>query len=324
MSLPSTADPLLALRDATKSNTPITFVTSSDAPTESLANAAYILLGSSANGSEAKFSKSAPTRYSKLGAPHEFYTLEALYLAWALRALHGAEYMKQTREAGVAVGFVSVTERRGIVEWLEGQGAEDAGGRIAVIGVIGAQARGDEAKGENIAEFESIIPPGIPPPHSTAFALMLKSSTTKQQLSSTAATTTPSKTPSSAYPDIEVVRRIREQEVELKDRNTVLRGSKAGNFSALHTAYADKLKKMKESSKSHSSSGTNAYGVPNPSPSAGLGAGGVMQARKARKARINCQIMAEGAHLPEIRDVCWMDAEDDRHHFCDAGKSIRV
>jgi parafibromin len=29
--------------------------------------------------------------------------------------------MKQTRENGLAVGFVSVTERKGVVDWLEGK-----------------------------------------------------------------------------------------------------------------------------------------------------------------------------------------------------------
>lgn len=28
--------------------------------------------------------------------------------------------MKQARENGLAVGFVSVTERKGVVDWLEG------------------------------------------------------------------------------------------------------------------------------------------------------------------------------------------------------------
>ena len=29
--------------------------------------------------------------------------------------------MKQARENGLAVGFVSVTERKGVVDWLEGK-----------------------------------------------------------------------------------------------------------------------------------------------------------------------------------------------------------
>ena len=42
-------------------------------------------------------------------------------MAWLLRDAPGAEYMKQAREHGLAVGFVSVTERKHVVDWLEGK-----------------------------------------------------------------------------------------------------------------------------------------------------------------------------------------------------------
>jgi hypothetical protein len=44
-----------------------------------------------------------------------------VYLAWLLRDASGAEYMKQARENGLAVGFVSITERKSVVDWLEGR-----------------------------------------------------------------------------------------------------------------------------------------------------------------------------------------------------------
>lgn len=47
--------------------------------------------------------------------------MEAIYLAWLLRDAPGAEYVKQARESGLAIGFVSVTERKNVVEWLEGK-----------------------------------------------------------------------------------------------------------------------------------------------------------------------------------------------------------
>lgn len=32
--------------------------------------------------------------------------------------------MKQARDSGLAVGFISVTERKGVVEWLEGKSSD--------------------------------------------------------------------------------------------------------------------------------------------------------------------------------------------------------
>ena len=69
--------------------------------------------------------KSAETRYAKAGttasSPQDFYTAEALYLAWSLRDAAVADYMKQTRENGLTTGYVSITERKTVVDWLEGR-----------------------------------------------------------------------------------------------------------------------------------------------------------------------------------------------------------
>ena len=70
--------------------------------------------------------KSTPTRIRKPGAtstdpqdsPQDFISLGAVYLAWLLRDAPSAEYMKQVRENGLASGFISVTERKGLVDWL--------------------------------------------------------------------------------------------------------------------------------------------------------------------------------------------------------------
>ncbi|KAH7924653.1 hypothetical protein BV22DRAFT_1012842, partial [Leucogyrophana mollusca] len=123
---------------------------------------------------------------TKPSSPAECYSLEAVYLAWLLRDAQGAEYVKQARELGLAVGFVSAIERKTVVEWLEGRALDQT-----------------------------------------------QDSPTKRCYVS--------------YPqDVEVVKWIRENQVELRDRNTVLRGVKANNFPPLRTAYADKLKKLKE------------------------------------------------------------------------------
>ena len=115
----STSDPLLALRQSIKTKFSITYVANAE-PTTSLLAATHIVLSPTLS-----LPKSTTTRYSKPGtsasSPSDFFTLEAVYLAWLLRDAPVAEYMKQARENGLAVGFVSVTERKSIVEWLEGK-----------------------------------------------------------------------------------------------------------------------------------------------------------------------------------------------------------
>lgn len=84
--------------------------------------------------------KSAPTRLRKPGStstnpqanPQDFFSLGAVYLAWLLRDAPGAEYMKQVRENGLTTGFVSVTERKGVVEWLSGK-SKDLSGLISAV-----------------------------------------------------------------------------------------------------------------------------------------------------------------------------------------------
>jgi len=110
-------DPLLALRQAVKSKSNITF-TANGQPTDSLRDASHISLSS-----DISLPKSTPTRYKKPGS-QEVYSLEALYLTWLLRSAPGAEYMKQARENGLTSGFVSVTERKNVVEWLEGRASD--------------------------------------------------------------------------------------------------------------------------------------------------------------------------------------------------------
>ena len=67
------------------------------------------------------FPKATPTRVRSSPTEQTFWRLDAIYVAWLLRAAPAAEYMRQAREHGLAVGFVSVMERKGIVDWLEGK-----------------------------------------------------------------------------------------------------------------------------------------------------------------------------------------------------------
>ncbi len=56
--------------------------------------------------------------------PQDFYTLDALYLAWSLQHASAADYTRQARENGLNIGFVSVAARKKVVDWLEGKGSE--------------------------------------------------------------------------------------------------------------------------------------------------------------------------------------------------------
>lgn len=124
----STTDPLQALRQVIQARAPITYADASGASSSSLASATHLVLSP-----DLSLPKSTPTRYLKPGASKDFFSLEAIYLAWLLRDAPGAEYMKQARENGLAVGFVSVTERKGVVDWLEGRG----GGEERVVPLSG-------------------------------------------------------------------------------------------------------------------------------------------------------------------------------------------
>ena len=120
-------DPLLTLQQAIKTKSPITYANGSE-PSSSLLSATHLVFSPTCS-----ILKSSPTRYRKPGlsastepvsSPQDFFSIEAIYLAWAFRDASGAEYIKQARENGL-VGFVSVTERKSVVDWLVGNVIED-------------------------------------------------------------------------------------------------------------------------------------------------------------------------------------------------------
>lgn len=241
----SDTDVLSALQTAIKSKARITYTDASANQTPNLLGATNLVLGDGKS-----FLKSAPTRLRKPGTsssdpsanPGDFFTLGAVYLAWLHRDASGAEYMKQARENGMAVGFVSVTERKSLVEWLEGRNAHWE--RIVPLA------------------SETTTPPGSPP---SSHARLSHGGSTFGSSSrpSDSNGTSPQKRRYVADPlDIEVVKKIKLNEVELKDRNTVLRGTKPNNFSNVRTAFADKLKKLKDAGKG----GASAAAAATPDP----------------------------------------------------------
>ncbi|KAF8259261.1 hypothetical protein EI94DRAFT_1813621 [Lactarius quietus] len=100
----------------------ITPLTSSGAPAGTLRSATQLRLSSATT-----LSKSAPTRLRKAWSSTTdpsaqadgFFIFKAVYLTWSLRDTPGGEYMRQALEHGLpAGGFVSLTERKSIVGWL--------------------------------------------------------------------------------------------------------------------------------------------------------------------------------------------------------------
>ena len=136
----SSSDPILALKEAIKSGKgkPTITYKKGSATVTSFADATHLVLSPTAT-----FPKNAPTRLRKTGAtstdpettPEDFYSLGAVYLAWLLRDAAGADYMKRVRENGLTVGFVSVTDRKSIVDWLTDR-SQTLPGLITVQGVF--------------------------------------------------------------------------------------------------------------------------------------------------------------------------------------------
>jgi len=116
-------DPLETFRAAVGAKYDVKPVNASGAPAGSLRSATHLRLSSAVT-----FPTNTPTRLRQVGSgatdpasePDGFFMLEAIYLAWSLRDTPGGEYMKQAREHGFpAGGFVGLTERKSIVDWLK-------------------------------------------------------------------------------------------------------------------------------------------------------------------------------------------------------------
>jgi len=165
----SNPDVLLALRQAIKSKIPITYATSDDEPCSSLLTATHLVISPGYS-----LPKSTPTRYRKPGIsttsnPKDFFSVEAVYLAWLLQNAPGAEYMKQARECGLAVGFVSVTERKSVVDWLEGKITDHE--RIVPLVGQSSCARGTIAK-LTVYLQQNRLPPQEPLPAPAALPFL--------------------------------------------------------------------------------------------------------------------------------------------------------
>ncbi|KDQ18645.1 hypothetical protein BOTBODRAFT_104124 [Botryobasidium botryosum FD-172 SS1] len=220
-------DALLLLRNSIKSNSQITYE-NDDGSCDTLSAATTLVLSDGF-----KIAKTTPTRFRKPTSqstdpnanPEGFYTAEAILLTWLLRDAAAGDYMRQAREAGLAVGFVSVTDRKAVVDWLEEKTQTHE--RIITL------------------ESKCSTPPSTPP---------LASRSLPQSGSHPQGDSTPQSSPEKrAYvpdpKDATIVKKIRLSEVELRDRTTVLRGIKSNNFSSLRSTMVDKIKHLKEAPK---------------------------------------------------------------------------
>lgn len=117
-------DALNALRDAIRAKAEIKY-SNDKGPSSSLSEASSIVVPSGT------FPKDTPTRLRKPNAPQSasdpkaeptsFYRLDAVLLVWTLRDAGVAEYMQSARSHQLLGALVTNTERKPLVEWLEGR-----------------------------------------------------------------------------------------------------------------------------------------------------------------------------------------------------------
>lgn len=212
-------DPLSALRQAVKGKTLIKY-TNGVEEVSSLASATQIVLSSSTS-----FPKATATRLQKPGSsskdpaanPSDFYSLEAVYLAWLHKDASGAEYMKHVRENGLFVGFVGFTERKALVDWLDGSSNHHE--RIVSSESTSVMPFHLLQSLNPFSVADSTTPTGTPQrqhaalPSTPSGHAGISHSPTKRRYLPDAA-------------DADIVKKIKSAEVELRDRTTVLRGVK--------------------------------------------------------------------------------------------------
>jgi parafibromin len=232
-------DPLDAFRAAISAKYEIEPVNAAGVPAGSLRSATHLRFSTAIT-----FPKSAPTRLRKVGSsakdpasePDGFFMLEAVYLAWSLRDTPGGEYMKQAREHGLpAGGFVGLTERKSIVDWLK-RTVTALDSIVPLSGVVPLNFREYVRLIPSPMSSESTTPPGTPPPSlyrrlpaqpfSTPHTQSLPSTSTRSRGDAGPNASPPKRRYVPDAADVEVVKKIRQGEVELRDRSTVLRGIK--------------------------------------------------------------------------------------------------
>ncbi|KAF9074798.1 RNA polymerase II accessory factor cdc73 family protein [Rhodocollybia butyracea] len=246
----TSTDSLLAFRQAIQSqNEPILLSSPlTSTPADSLSQATHIHIPPTEN-----FPKSTPTRWRKGSSStstsnitlNDLYTLEAIYLAYKLKSLPAPEYAKQAREAGLGIGMVSVTERKVVVDWLEG--ISESSERLVDSEKVSAAVKTAESSALGSTTPPSTPPPTVTHPHGSPSKSAPHGSPSSKAYANGGSPIKRKYIPDTT--DVESVKKIRAQEIELWDRNSVLRGTKKNvrDFSSVRTQLGEKLKKIKES-----------------------------------------------------------------------------
>ncbi|KAG8898699.1 accessory factor associated with RNA polymerase II [Tulasnella sp. 403] len=209
-------DALNALRETIQAQRPISYFADGK-PTTSLQAATHIVLSPTTT-----LPKSTPTRWRRDATatdphaePQRFFALDALVLTWSTRNENAATYMRQATTSGV--NYVSLTDRKAVVDWLEG--------KVDVS--------------DKVAPVQESTTPTSPPPTTASLSPSKRdphgAPSTARHTGSVKRGYVPDAT------DIEAVKKIRANEVELRDRNTVLRGVKVNNFTQIKE-YVSQLK----------------------------------------------------------------------------------
>ncbi|WWD20179.1 hypothetical protein CI109_104655 [Kwoniella shandongensis] len=230
-----TVDPLDLLRQSIlSSNLPTLLTASSDPlPSLSLGEAAYLSFPSDSDGGEPiNLPKDTPTRYTSNDG---FYNIASLWLAWKERETGVRDYLIKGQATGV--GYVTITDRRGVVEYLTGE--SDGAGRVV--------GKGTKEEGGSAAQATSAASATV---ESLPSALESATATTTE-----AGPSRPAAAPKRKYEvdvvDREFCKKLRAEEIELRDRNTVLRssgGGKVNNFeSFLKSVMQEKIRTLRSS-----------------------------------------------------------------------------
>ncbi|CAG7846080.1 SubName: Full=Related to RNA polymerase II-associated protein-Laccaria bicolor {ECO:0000313/EMBL:CCA66853.1} [Serendipita indica DSM 11827] len=221
-------DALVSLRSAIASKQPITFLNAEKEPEASLANAVFLLLPQPSQAGPITLAKSTPTRLRK---PNHTQTDPNAHPAdfYALDAVYLAWSL---REAATAEYMKSV---------------RDSG-----IGITNMVAITEKQSVVDWLERRMDSHPNIVP----------------LQGSSSSAQEAPQK---KRYVvdtrDLEAVKRIRANEVELKDRNAVLCGSKTSDFSGIRALIQARIQKLREAQAASAASMSSSTGPPSRSGS---------------------------------------------------------
>lgn len=126
------SDPLDLLRKSISDNRPAVLLGEGGAPVDSIATATSLSFPQ-ASGDAITIPKEAATRYARTDAREDFYNVGQLWIAWTERETGVRDYLQKSQAAGV--GNVAITDRRGVVDFL--QGVTDGGVRVLGAGEDG-------------------------------------------------------------------------------------------------------------------------------------------------------------------------------------------